>query len=147
MSCLLLAVVLTGCGEKTAEKTAEKAIETSTGGSVDVDIEEDSMKINTNAGSMEVGESVSLPAGFPSDVHVVDGTVISATTITEGEVYAVSVETTKSVSAVKTEYENELEKDGWTTTMSLTIQDRSVSVTIGESDGKTIVSIGTSKNE
>lgn len=160
---VVIVVVVIGGGiffwlqRESSEKAIESSIEKATGGQVDVDIDDGSVKINTNEGSMEIGEGVSLPSGFPSDVHVIDGTIMAATTVTEGEVYTVSIETSKSVTAVKTEYESELEKDGWTIVASLTFQsgasisaekdDRTVSVTVGDSDGTTMVTIGTSKNE
>lgn len=153
MAILIVAVMLSGCGEK----AAEKAIETSTGGSVDVDFDDNSMKINTNAGSLEVGEKVSLPAGFPSDVHVVDGTIVTAMTITEGETYTVSIQTSKTVNSVKKEYESELASDGWDVTMSLAVEDgftmsaekgdRMVIISIGSEDEGALVVLSTSKTD
>ena len=101
---------------------------------------------------------MSLPSGFPSDVHVVDGTITTATTTTEIEGYAVSIETSKTVSAVKEEYETQLANDGWTITMSLVVQggatiggekdNRTVTVSISEDDdGKAFVMLGTSTNQ
>jgi len=158
MTCLVMAVVLTGCGEKTAEKKAEKAIEESTGGQVDVDIGDNTVKVNTNAGSFAAGDSVNLPSGFPSDVHVVSGTITAATTITEIDGYNVSIQTTKTVNAVKEEYETQLAVDGWTITLTLAIQDgatigaekdnRTVTVSISQDDdGKALVMMGTSTNQ
>ncbi|MDZ7798663.1 MAG: hypothetical protein U5L76_03535 [Patescibacteria group bacterium] len=153
-------LVLTGCGEeKVAEELTEKAIEDSTNGSAGVDVENDSVTVNTNGSSFSAGESVSLPSGFPSDVHVIDGTVKAATTITEGEVYSVSVQTDTSVSDVADEYQEELANDGWDINMSLDIEgissmtaekdNRTVTVSIGEDEdeGKTLVTIGTSIHE
>jgi len=158
LSCFALVLVLSGCGEKTAEKTAEKAIEKSTNGQVDVDIDDNTISVNTNEGSMQAGEEVSLPAGFPSDVHVVDGTITMATNVTENDMYTVSVQTTKSVAAVKAEYDAQLVKDGWTIAASTAILDgalisatkgenRSISVSMGESEGYTFVTIGTSTDQ
>lgn len=153
---LVVAVALTGagCAKKATEKTAEKSIEKSTGGEADVDLDEEKITIETKEGTFEAGESISLPADFPSDVHVVDGTITASTTNTGGG-YAVTVETSKSVSSVKQEYEDELKKDGWEITLTMTLQDgatvagekdnRTVTVTISESEGKTFVIIGTSE--
>ncbi|MBU0597407.1 hypothetical protein KKF61_00235 [Patescibacteria group bacterium] len=158
--CLLLigvAAFTSGCGEKAAEKTAEKIIETSTGGQVDVDIDDDSVSINTNSGSMSTSdEGVSLPDGFPSDVYVVDGTIVTAITNTESDGYSLSIVTNKSVAETKEEYEADLEAEGWTITMTLNIldgasiaaekDDRSVSVSISQGDDGTTVMLGTSNN-
>jgi len=155
--CLALALVVSGCGEKAVEKAAETAIEQSTGGQADVDIGTNSIKVNTNEGSLQVGGNISLPSGFPSDVHVIDGTITAATTVTEGEAYTVSIETSKSVAAAKSEYETELKNDGWNVTLAMTFEggatlaaekdNRSVSVSMSESDGKTLVVLGTSTTE
>jgi hypothetical protein len=146
-------IFVAGCGKKTAEKTIEKSIEESTNGQADVDLDEGSVKVNTNAGSFVVGEEVSLPSGFPSDVHVIDGTIKSAVTIKENESYTITVETSKSIAQAKSDYETELKADGWTVSASVDLTNvsslsaekgnRTVSVVISESEGKTMVMIGT----
>lgn len=146
---LVMAVVLSGCGEK----AAEKAIETSSGGQVDVDIDSDKVTVNTNAGSLEVGEKVSLPSGFPTDVHIIDGTITSAMTLTAGESYTVSIQTTGTVNEAKADYENQLAADGWIVTMSLAVEDgfimsaengnRTVTVSIGDGDDGALVVLST----
>ena len=153
---ILLAVTVSGC-KNAAEKTAETAIESSTGGAVDVDIDNDSMKINTNGGSLEVGEGVSLPDGFPSDVYVIDGTIISAMTLAEGESYSVSIRTSQTTAAVKEEYENEFKDEGWEITMDLAMgggysmsaekDNRMVLFGVSTGDDGTIVTINTSTTE
>jgi len=154
---LVLAITLTACGEKTAEKTAEKAIETSTGGAADVDIDDDTVSINTNAGSMTVGEEVDLPDNFPSDIYVIEGTVKTAMEVAENESFSVTIETSKSVSAARTAYEEELVNDGWTITGTMDFtstvsvmaekDNRTVTVSINEVDDVVTVAIGTSSNE
>ena len=157
--CLVVAtgLFLTGCGEKkVAEKAAEKAIEKSTNGQADVDVDDKTITVNTNAGSWTAGEKVSLPAGFPSDVYVIDGTIKVATTIKENEAYSLSVESSKSVAEAKAEYEKDLAADGWTINANVTVGemfslgatkgDRTVNVTVGTtSEGKTQVTISTAK--
>lgn len=151
----LLALVLfgAGCTKKAAEQTAEKAIESTTNGQADVDIDNDQVTVNTNAGSWQVGESVSLPSGFPEDVYVINGTIKSAMTLTENEGYTVAIETNVTWSQAKTTYESELAEDGWTiastysTTngaiLSAQKADRVTTVSISEADGKTSVVIST----
>jgi len=152
----LLVTGFGSCGKKAAEKTIESSIEKSTGGQVDVDVDKDSVKIETNEGTFESGENVSLPSGFPSDVYVVDGTVTSATSSAE-DAYTVTIETSKSVNAVKELYESKLASDGWDISMTMTFEDsatlggekddRTVTVSIGEdSDGKTFVILGVGKS-
>jgi len=149
-------LILTGCGE---EKVAEKAIESSTGGQADVDVDDDTVTVNTNGSSFTAGEAVSLPSGFPSDVYVIDGTIKAATTVTEGEVYSVSIQTDTSVSDAADEYQEELANDGWEVNMtlnaggvsSMTAQkdNRTVTISIGqdEDENKTLVTIGTSTDQ
>jgi hypothetical protein len=137
--CLVMAagLFLTGCGEKKiAEKVAEKAIEKATNGAAEVAVDNDTITVNTNAGSWTAGENVSLPTGFPSDVYMIDGTVKVATTIKENEAYMVSLETTKSVAEAKTAYEKELAADGWTININMTISE---SVSLGGEKGDRLV--------
>ena len=151
--CLVLAVTLSGCGKKTAEKAAEKTLEKLTNGQVDVD--EGTVKINTNSGSYAYGEEVDLPSDFPSDVYVIDGTIKTASTDKQYGSFAVSIETSKSVSDVKSDYENKLKEKGWNITYSATAQDSSsisaekdnrvVSVFISSSEGKTMVILSVTK--
>lgn len=144
--CLLLLVTISGfggCGKKAAEKTAEKSIEEATGGEADVDVDEGSIKINTNEGTFEAGEKVSLPSGFPSDVYVIDGDIVGATS-TDEEYYSVSIKASKSVSEVADLYESKLQTDGWTINMKLSFED---SVTLGgEKDNRT-VTVGINKDD
>lgn len=156
LAIVAVALTVTGC-KKTAEKVAESIIEKSTNGQADVDVDNDQVTINTNGGSYQAGENISLPDGFPTDVYVVDGTIKSAITTKANEIYNVSIETTKSVSDVKSEYESKLQSEGWTITVNATYggsaslaaekANRQVSVIIGETDGKATVTLGTSVKE
>ncbi len=157
LSVFLVAVmfVLSGCGEK----AAEKAIETSTGEQADVDIDNDTVSVNTNEGSMQVGEEVDLPDDFPSDVYVIDGTITSALQVNENQGYSVSVTTDESVSNVMDEYEAQLADDGWTISGTMNFGtsatvvaekgNRSVSVSASEDEDEnnTLVVISTSQTE
>jgi len=153
---ILVAVTLSGC-KKAEEKAAETVLESATGGQADVDIDNDSMKINTNGGSLEVGEGVSLPDGFPSDVYVIDGTIISAMTLAEGESYSVSIRTSQTTAAVKEEYENEFRDEGWEITMDLAMgggysmsaekDNRMVLFGVSTDDDGTKVTLNTSTTE
>lgn len=161
---IVVVVIVIGGGiffwlqRETSETAIESSIEKATGGQVDVDIDDETVTVNTNAGSFTAGDSVSLPSGFPSDVHVVDGTITATTTMTEINGYSVSIQTSKTVTAVKEEYESKLKADGWTITMSLVVQggatiggekdNRTATVSISEDDdGKAFVLLGTSTNQ
>lgn len=153
--CLVLAVTLSGCGKKTAEKAAEKVIEKATNGQADVDVSGNTVKINTNTGSYAYGDKVDLPSDFPSDVYVIDGTIKTASSDKQYGSFAVSIETSKSVSDVKSDYESKLKDKGWNITYSASAQDsssitaekdnRSVSVFISSSEDKTMVILSVTK--
>jgi len=145
-------IFVAGCGKKAAETAAEKAIEKSTNGQADVDLSTNSVKVNTNAGTFEVGGKIDLPSGFPSDVYVIDGTITAATTLTANEGYTISIVTDKSVSEAKDLYEAKLKADGWTITFTMNVADgasvagekdnRTVTVSIGKTEGQTQVVVG-----
>ncbi|MFC1686991.1 hypothetical protein ACFL0L_00220 [Patescibacteria group bacterium] len=148
-------LVLSGC-TKTVENKVEDSIEDSTGGQADVDLDDGSIRVETDDGTFEAGDDVSLPSGFPSDVHVYDGTITAAST-TGDDFFVVSVQTSDSPSTVKNKYETELADDGWEVTSTLTLPtgitlgaekgNRYVTVSAGEEDGDTFVTIGVSSTE
>lgn len=151
-----MAFAVTGCGKTTAEKAAEKAVEKATNGQASVNISTNTVTINVNGSSYQAGGNVKLPSGFPSDVYVIDGTIKAASTVKENESYTVSIETTKSVADAKAKYESELKNDGWEITISMSYEnsasvgakkgDRTVTVAIGESEGKTLVVVTVAKS-
>lgn len=146
-------IVLTACTSP-AEKVAETVIETQTNQDVDIDVDNDQVTINTNQGSSQVGENISLPDGFPSDVHVADGTITAATTVDENDGYSISIQTDVPVDELKDEYESAMNSDGWeilatldledTASMSGTKGDRVMTVGISEADGITMIILTTS---
>lgn len=160
---IVVVVIVIGGGlffwlqRETAEEAVESTVESMTNGDVDVDIDDETITINTNAGSFTAGEDVDLPDNFPSDIHIIDGTIKMATETTEIGGFSVSIETSKSVSAAKAEYEEQLVDDGWTQTgmldftTSATVMaekdGRSITVMISEVDGVVTVGIGTMTNE
>ena len=153
--CLLLAVTVSGCGKKTVtEKAMEKAFEDSMGGEANIDVDGDTVKIETEDGTLQVGTS-ELPENWPEDIYIAEGKITSASSHTDG-IFNVSIEASESVSDMQTKYKEELEKNGWTINMTFALDDnvllgaekddRSVSITIGIDEGKTLIIIGTSKN-
>jgi hypothetical protein len=73
---LAAAVLVSGCGSD--ERTAEQAMEESSGRELDVDIDDDEVRVETDEGELSVGQS--LPEDFPVDeVPLLDGAVMSAT--------------------------------------------------------------------
>lgn len=146
---LALVALGAGCGKKAAENTVENAIEKAYNGQADVDIGTNSVSINVNGSSMNTGDSVALPTNFPTDVHVIDGTIKTAIS-TPGSGYNLGIETTKTVAQAKTLYEQKLPTDGWTITTTAVIDvhtavvaatknGRTVSVSISDTDGPTVV--------
>lgn len=145
---------LTACKSVT-DKAVEQAVENTTGGAVDVDTSQNKVSVNVNGTSWETGDAVSLPANFPDDIYVVEGTLKVAIANDADQGFTVSLETSKSVSDAKALYQTELKADGWTITGNVDIQGsssvmatkakRSVTVAIGQNSEKTatVVSINT----
>ncbi|MDP2683682.1 MAG: hypothetical protein Q8P20_01370 [bacterium] len=148
---VLLAVTLSGC-KNAAEKTVETAIESTTG--IEADVDNDSITLNTNEGSLTVGDAATIPSGFPSDVYIIDGDVMSAMTIDTDSTFQVQIDTPKSLSEAGDIYNEELLAAGWTITSTLNMtdaisimaekDDRLTTVSVGTSDGVTVVIINTS---
>jgi len=149
-----------GCEKKIAEKITEKAIEGASNSGVDVDLDNDQITINTNSGSFQAGENVTLPDNFPSDVYVIDGDIQSAITSAENGSFSVSIESSDSVSEVQAKYTQQMADEGWTSSLTMNYGDSaSLGFTKGETrtatiiiaanndTNKTTVSITTSTNE
>lgn len=155
-----LAVVLTGCGkaavtQQATEKALENAIEKESGGQAKVDISNDSYKVETKDGNVEIGQNVKLPEGFPGDVYVIDGNIISAFSEPTKENYTVSIQVDKSLSEMMEIYQEKLKDDGWQITGNMAFGDsstviaekgdRTATVMAGKSDDKTSITISTGK--
>lgn len=115
----VLAFSLVGC-QKIAEKATEKAIEGATG--VKVDTDKESVTITGEDGSsITAGSDGELPDGFPEDVPVYEGEIVSSL-MTEGN-YTVAIETKDDATTVWDWYGTELESAGWTQTSEFKVDD------------------------
>ncbi len=131
---------LAGC-KSVADKAVEKAVERTTGAEVDVDTSQNQVAVNVNGTSWAAGDAVRLPTDFPEDVYVADGTVKVAIASDETQGFTVSIESTQSVTALKSLYTTELKADGWTIAGNIDIQGSS-SITATKANRTTTVSIG-----
>jgi hypothetical protein len=96
--------------KKTGEKLAENLIKSKTGVDVDINTNNNSVKIDGEDGSMEVGENTKWPADLPNDVpQYNDGTIMSA--FKSEDNWNIIIKDT-SESYVQ-QYAKELEKNGW----------------------------------
>lgn len=152
-------LILAGCGksvsQRTSEQIIEKTIEEQSGGTADVNIGDNSMKVETEQGKIETGDNVKLPSDFPNDVYIIEGAIKAVISDQASGGQTISIETNKSVEAVAADYQDKLKADGWKITGTMNFgdsasviaekDDRIVSVSAGNSDGKTIVTIGVGK--
>lgn len=113
-------------------------------GDATVDVDNDKVTVNTNAGSLEAGEDVSLPADFPTDVYVANGTIQAALKLDSGDTFSVSLVSSKSVADLKSEYQSEMENDGWTVLSSLDLPTGS---TIAAEKGNRMFSVSMSQGD
>jgi hypothetical protein len=149
---LAMAFGLSGC-KSASQKAAESLIEKSTNGQADVDLTNNSVRVNTNGSSWETGDNVSLPTDFPSDIYVPEGAIKTALKTESNNGFTVSLESTTSMADIKTAYESHFKSQGWTITTSGAIQNsfsyitqksnRDLNIGISDADGKRIVSITT----
>ncbi len=115
---LALCLIIGGCGnaaEKATEKALETAIESESGEKVDLDVDNESVEITTDQGSLKAGSTYNWPAGIPSDVPEFKyGTIIGVmeTNYEAGKSYTIALENIEADSFDK--YKNALEGNGWT---------------------------------
>lgn len=110
-----MVILVSGCGQTmVTEKIIENQLEKNLGGNTNVDLDNGSVNIKNEDGStMQVGGKVSLPEGFPSDVYVLDGELISAMKNVVGMGYQVSLKTNKQISEIQSVYEGKMKENGW----------------------------------
>lgn len=122
--------------QKAGELVAEKALEQATGGKADVDINNGGVAVKTDKGSIQTGEKISLPEGFPTDVYVFEGDIKASFVNNDPKGYTVTIETNKTVAEIKSAYEKKIAEDGWKKTG---VMDFGETVSIaGEKDNRTL---------
>ena len=115
MSVILLSfLILPGCGKTVTEKQTEKALEKQFGGNAKVDVNNDSVSVVTDQGTFQAGGKVKLPVGFPKDVYIIDGELMTAMSDSTSGSFQVAIKSTKSLSDAKKLYDEKLKSDGWT---------------------------------
>ena len=144
---LALIFVVSGCGQKSLlENKIEKELEKSLGGNAQVNLGDNSMKIETEQGSIQVGGNASLPKDFPTDIYVIDGEIISAMKNVMGVGYQVAIKTNTSVKDVKELYEKKMKEAGWTIVSSMDLGTASV-VSASKGKRQLTVSAGTEEGK
>jgi len=154
---------LVACGsEKTEEEKAkeltENIVKNITGNDVDIDINEDgetgSVTIKGKDGEEVTfsGSKNELPDDFPSDVYVIDGDIEGVGNVVspKGKMITFGINSDKSISDLKDKIEKEMKSEGWKAGMNMKVPEaamlnytkgeKSVTITIGKEDDKTVVS-------
>lgn len=149
---LFFTLFLSGCGTKSlVENQMEKNLEKNLGGDTEVDLNNGAISVQTKDGSLQVGGRVSLPEGFPNDVYIVEGQILSAMQNFGSVGYQVIISTSKSIAETQKLYNEKLKNEGWAiqNTMNLgtsfilsAVKDtRTLSVSIGDGDEAGVVSV------
>lgn len=138
-------VALAGCSSA-SDTAAEKITEAATGGDVEIS-ENGDVSISTPDGNMSISEGgQELPADFPSDVPVPDGTIESLTTTNtagSGPSFIFAVRLEGEVPAITEQLSTDFVAKGWTEQSKTTAADgamliyemddgRNVTVSLGE---------------
>lgn len=147
--------LLVGCGgESAVENAMEQQIEEETGEEANVVIDDTSMRVETEEGTVEIG-SASLPENWPEDVAVYPNAAVSYSAAVNSEngepQMAFVITTDDSVTAVAAFYKDQLMANGWTmeaameagtmTILSGSKDDRIVSLVINGSEEQTSVTL------
>jgi hypothetical protein len=93
---------------------------------------------------LQVGEDVSLPQDFPSDVYVIDGQLMSAMKNVVGAGYQVVVKSDKTPKDAQELYETKLKEQGWKITTSMNLGTAAV---VSAQKGKRVVSVSLGTEE
>lgn len=112
---LLVAVagLASGCGdsagEAAGERLAEKAMEDAGAQGVDIDVDGEDVTIESDDGTISVGTG-DVPDGFPDELTIADGEVVSSVDTPQGAAVTVQVD---DVAAAFDEASADLEANGW----------------------------------
>ena len=149
---LLAAALVAGCGQDTADTAAEKIAKAH---GVDMDIDRDGDKATyTMSGpggsTVQVGENLSMPDGFPKDVAAYpDMKIISATSVPQG--FMVMGETGDGLDKVAGFYTDKMASEGWEKESEMTQPEmrvitykkegRNASINVYKGDEKTTIQL------
>jgi hypothetical protein len=130
---------LVGCAKKAEEVAQEQALEALTGGAVDIERDGDSqtMTFEDKDGSMKmsVGDKVSMPADYPSDVFTLPGAKLNQA-VTGGGQSSIAYTASGTKSEVFATIRNEMKQRGWTEGMAAESADAESLLTF-EKQGRT----------
>jgi hypothetical protein len=124
VACLVVLAASAGGCQFIAQKATEKAIQGATGGAVNVN--GDQVTIKGQDGQATYSNDTKLPADFPSDVPIhEDGTINAVVTSTAngGKAYMVNIRYKIPQAELLDWYKTELEKGGWTVTSTVSTGD------------------------
>ncbi|MGE0668890.1 MAG: hypothetical protein AB7O49_20225 [Sphingomonadales bacterium] len=120
---LVAAAFVAGCGQDAADTAAEKIAKQH---GIDMDIDRDGDKATytvsgPGGGTVQMGENLSVPDGFPDDVAVYpDLKIVSASSMPQG--YMVHGQTTDAIDKVAGFYADKMTSDGWEKESEMTAQ-------------------------
>jgi hypothetical protein len=126
-------MVMLGCGEKVEERVAEevmeKAIESNISGKAEIDIEENSLRVQSQEGEMimTAGDSVQLPADFPKDIFLYEGADLN-TAMEHPEGFNLIFQTKDDPSKVSEAYLDAMQTKRWIKEMSMDMGGRKMMV-------------------
>jgi hypothetical protein len=143
-----------GCRERVTEKALERAMSRD-GVDADVDIKGGRVSVQTKDGKLDfnAGKAAKIPADFPKDVHIPDGTPLMAMNTPQGGMLSLQCKATPD--AIIADYKQKMPAAGWTEQMSLDMgagktlsyakEKRVANIMVGADDGKTtvVITLGT----
>ena len=97
-------------GDNVGEEIAEQAIEDSGGEDVDIDIDDESVTIEGEEGTVKVGTG-DVPDAFPDELTIAEGEIISSVDTPEGAMVSVTVD---DALAAFDDAVADFEANGWT---------------------------------
>ena len=158
--CCVALIAVAGCGkkagekisEKVMEKAMEKAIKDGGGGEASVDIQGETMKVQTKEGNITIsgGSKAKIPANFPKDIYVYEGAEVAAV-IDAGEALTLSLTCKDTPAKVASTYKEKMKEKGWGIEQSMDMggqqivmlkkAERQVVVTVGDNQGSTFIGL------
>ncbi len=129
---LVSLLVFSGCSkaaEEASEKAAEEAVKKETGKDVDIEYDQDKVKIETEEGKAEIEKTAEIPKEFPSDYPIYPGAKLDSVVKIEEQgqkAYQLVFKSGDSVTEIFAYYKKAFPEKGYKISFSMEAAEQSI---------------------
>ena len=113
--------------QNATDAVVQQAVNQASGGKASVNLDNNNVIYKDQNGTVQYGDSVTLPADFPKEIPIYAGTKVFSTAQSNGDTY-LTLQSTDKIADVLAWYKSQLEGAGWTSTDSFDSQGTSARI-------------------